>query len=32
VVVVDLKTLEIQNRFPMGPDSEPGCINWAALR
>jgi YVTN family beta-propeller protein len=32
VVVVDLKTLEIQNRFPMGPDSGPGCINWAALR
>jgi DNA-binding beta-propeller fold protein YncE len=32
VVVVDLKTLEIQNRFPMGPDSGPGCINWATLQ
>jgi DNA-binding beta-propeller fold protein YncE len=32
VVVVDLKTLEIQNRFPMGEDSGPGCINWAALK
>jgi len=32
VVVIDLKTLEIQNRFAMGPDSGPGCINWAALR
>ena len=32
VVVVDLKTLEIQSRFAMGPDSGPGCINWAALR
>jgi YVTN family beta-propeller protein len=32
VVVVDLKTLEIQSRFPMGADSGPGCINWAALR
>jgi DNA-binding beta-propeller fold protein YncE len=32
VVVIDLKTLEIQSRFPMGPDSGLGCINWAALR
>ena len=32
VVVIDLKTLEIQSRFPMGADSGPGCINWAALR
>src|SRR6267142_587246 len=32
VVVVDLKTLEVQNRFPMGEDSGPGCINWAALK
>jgi len=32
VVVVDLKTLEVQNRFPMGADSGPGCINWAALQ
>src|ERR1044071_3191497 len=32
VVVVDLKTLEVRNRFPMGPDSGPGCINWAALQ
>jgi YVTN family beta-propeller protein len=32
VVVVDLKTLEIESRFAMGPDSGPGCINWAALR
>jgi DNA-binding beta-propeller fold protein YncE len=32
VVVIDLKTLEIENRFAMGPGSGPGCINWAALR
>jgi YVTN family beta-propeller protein len=32
VVVIDLKTLEIESRFPMGPDSGPGCINWAALK
>ncbi len=32
VVVIDLKTLEIQSRFAMGPDSGPGCINWATLR
>ena len=32
VVVIDLKTLEIQSRFAMGADSGPGCINWAALR
>lgn len=32
VVVIDLKRLEIENRFAMGPDSGPGCINWAALR
>jgi YVTN family beta-propeller protein len=31
VVVVDLKTLEIENRFSMGADSGPGCIIWAAL-
>jgi YVTN family beta-propeller protein len=32
VVVVNLKTLEIENRFAMGPDSGPGCVNWAALK
>jgi YVTN family beta-propeller protein len=32
VVVIDLKTLEIESRFAMGADSGPGCINWAALR
>jgi DNA-binding beta-propeller fold protein YncE len=32
VVVIDLKTLTIQNRFAMGPGSGPGCINWAALQ
>jgi DNA-binding beta-propeller fold protein YncE len=32
VVVVDLKTLEIQNRFAMGENSGPGCIAWAALQ
>ena len=32
VVVIDLKTLEIESRFPMGPDSGPGCITWAALK
>jgi DNA-binding beta-propeller fold protein YncE len=32
VVVVNLKTLEVENRFPMGPDSGPGCVNWAALK
>jgi DNA-binding beta-propeller fold protein YncE len=32
VVVIDLKTLEIENRFAMGADSGPGCIHWAALR
>jgi len=32
VVVIDLKTLEIENRFAMGAGSGPGCINWAALR
>ena len=32
VVVIDLKTLEIENRFAMGADSGPGCINWAALQ
>jgi DNA-binding beta-propeller fold protein YncE len=31
VVGVDLKTLEIASRWPMGPGSGPGCINWAAL-
>jgi len=32
VVAIDLKTLEIANRWPMGADSGPGCINWAALQ
>jgi YVTN family beta-propeller protein len=32
VVVIDLRRLEIENRFAMGADSGPGCINWAALR
>jgi len=32
VVEVDLKTLEVAHRFPMGADSGPGCINWAALK
>jgi YVTN family beta-propeller protein len=32
VVVINVKTLEIENRFPMGADSGPGCINWAGLR
>jgi DNA-binding beta-propeller fold protein YncE len=32
VVVIDLKTLEIESRFAMGADSGPGCVNWAALR
>ena len=32
VVVIDLKTLEIENRFAMGAGSGPGCVNWAALR
>lgn len=32
VVVIDLKTLEIESRFAMGADSGPGCINWAAPR
>ena len=32
VVEVNLKTLEIANRFPMGADSGPGCINWASLK
>jgi YVTN family beta-propeller protein len=31
VVEVNLKTLEVANRFPMGADSGPGCINWASL-
>jgi len=30
-VVVDLKTLQVEHRFAMGPDSGPGCINWAPL-
>lgn len=29
VAVVDLKTLEITQRLPMGPDSGPGCVAWA---
>ena len=32
VVAVNLKTLEVESRWAMGPDSGPGCINWAALR
>jgi DNA-binding beta-propeller fold protein YncE len=32
VVVIDLKTLEIESRLDMGAGSGPGCINWAALR
>jgi len=32
VVEVDLKTLAVANRFPMGADSGPGCINWASLK
>ncbi len=32
VVEIDLKTLAVVNRFPMGADSGPGCINWAALK
>jgi len=32
VVAIDLKTLEIASRWPMGADSGPGCINWAALK
>ncbi len=32
VVVINLKTLDIENRFAMGPDSGPGCVNWAALK
>lgn len=32
VVVVDLKTLTVANRWPMGPDSGPGCINLAVVR
>ena len=32
VVEIDLKTLAVVNRFPMGADSGPGCINWASLK
>jgi len=32
VAVVNLKTLEIENRWAMGPDSGPGCIILAAVR
>lgn len=32
VVEVDLKTLEVAHRWPMGADSGPGCINWASLK
>ena len=32
VVVVDLKTLTVASRWPMGPDSGPGCINLAVVR
>jgi DNA-binding beta-propeller fold protein YncE len=32
VVEVDLKTLDVAHRFPMGADSGPGCINWASLK
>ena len=32
VVEVDLKTLDVAHRFPMGADSGPGCINWASVK
>lgn len=32
VVAIDLKTLEIERRIAMGPNSGPGCVNWAALK
>lgn len=32
VVVINLKTLEIENRFAMGADSGPGCIILAETR
>ena len=32
VVEVNLTTLEVANRYPMGADSGPGCINWASLK
>jgi YVTN family beta-propeller protein len=32
VVAVNLRTLEVESRWAMGPDSGPGCINWAALK
>jgi len=32
VAIVNLKTLEIENRWAMGPDSGPGCIILATLR
>jgi len=32
VVVVNLKTLEIESRWAMGPNSGPGCIILASLR
>jgi len=31
-VEVNLKTLEVAHRYPMGADSGPGCINWASLQ
>jgi hypothetical protein len=32
VVAIHLATLDIENRFAMGPDSGPGCIIWVALK
>jgi DNA-binding beta-propeller fold protein YncE len=32
VVVVNLKTLEIENTWPMGPKSGPGCIILATVK
>ena len=32
VAVVDLKTLAVTSRIPMGPKSGPGCITWTSPR
>ena len=32
VAIVNLKTLEVEGRWAMGPDSGPGCIILAAAR
>ena len=32
VVAINLNTLEIESRIAMGPNSGPGCVNWAALK